>query len=411
MTKRSKLWLCLAVVQLGTALATRAETAPVGGIEALQPVVQPVQTLYGTNSAVPIRFLLLNPTAIPIDVPLSGPPEDVSGVGLPFSRLSGVEAQLFVAFNDEKPVPVTLSQATPEPPGAEHVVRLAPTALLGTELDLREALRSVRYPGFYRVEWRPFGQRGRTATAEFRIEARKTAILVTDAGKINFRLFYDEAPRNVESFLELVRAGFYNGRSFHRIIPGFLIQGGCPRGDGTGIRPDGRLLPAEFHKHAFQLGTLAMARKPSDLNSASCQFFITLGRAETLDGSYSVIGQADDEESVRTLQALAAIPTDVRDRPTRPAVIRSLNLVDASDVPTGGATNSSLPTISPSTQPAPSLSATLPPAAATAVATPAATTPAGPSPTAAATTATAHRAPVPAESVQVVTPRDISPRP
>ena len=76
---------------------------------------------------------------------------------------------------------------------------------------------------------------------------------------------------------------------------------------------------------------LLMAHKPSDVNSGSCQFFIALARVPELDGKYTVIGQAHDEESLRTLQQLASVPADKRDRPVSPLVIRSINLVDVQE--------------------------------------------------------------------------------
>ena len=209
------------------------------------------------------------------------------------------------------------------------MVILRAVSLRCTEIDLREHYSALRYSGAYRVEWRPLGERAGTAKAGFRVEPRKNAILVTDKGKVTFSLMYDEAPRHVENFLDLIRDGFYDGKTIHKVIAGFVLQGGCPKGDGTGVRPDGKLLPAEFHDAPFKLGTLAMARKPADPNSASCQFFITLTRLPDLDGQYTVIGQADGEESLRTLSQLAAEPADARHRPRLPLIIRSINLVDA----------------------------------------------------------------------------------
>ena len=94
---------------------------------------------------------------------------------------------------------------------------------------------------------------------------------------------------------------------------------------------DGKTVPAEFSDTPIELGTLVMAHKPDDPNSASCQFFIALARLEDLDGKYTVIGQARDDESLRTLNQLAALPTNRSDRPVKPLVIRSINLVDAAE--------------------------------------------------------------------------------
>jgi peptidyl-prolyl cis-trans isomerase B (cyclophilin B) len=182
--------------------------------------------------------------------------------------------------------------------------------------------------GDYRVEWRPLGDRVAAAAATFRVLARKDAIIVTDYGKITIVLDYERAPGNVLNFLELVDEGFYDGKILHRIVPGFVIQGGCPKGDGTGMRPDGKTVMAELHPIPVRLGTVLMARKPSDPHSASCQFFIALDRLEGLDGEYTVLGQAGDSESARTLRELSSVATDRRDRPISPVTIRSINLVD-----------------------------------------------------------------------------------
>ena len=145
-----------------------------------------------------------------------------------------------------------------------------------------------------------------TASLSFRVETRKDAVLVTDYGKITFSLLYERAPRNIENFLDLMRDRFYDGKAIHRVVPHFIIQAG------------------------FEPGTLAMARKPSDPHSASCQFFISLARLPELDGKYTVIGQARGEESLRTLQILSELPTNAQGRPVRPLAIRFFTLVDVS---------------------------------------------------------------------------------
>ncbi|MCP4568277.1 MAG: peptidylprolyl isomerase, partial [FCB group bacterium] len=96
------------------------------------------------------------------------------------------------------------------------------------------------------------------------------------------------APNHVQNFLELVDQGFYNGLTFHRVVPGFIIQGGDPEGDGTGHA--GYLIPAEFSNLKHMPGTLSMARG-TDPNSASCQFFICLGQLPDLDDKYTIFGQ------------------------------------------------------------------------------------------------------------------------
>lgn len=112
--------------------------------------------------------------------------------------------------------------------------------------------------------------------------------ITTDAGEIMLELYPDVAPKHVESFLTLIGKGYYNGLKWHRVVPGFVIQGGCPKGDGTG--GPGYTLPAEFNSRKHAKGTLAMART-SDPNSAGSQFYICLEPIPHLDGQYTVFGQ------------------------------------------------------------------------------------------------------------------------
>jgi cyclophilin family peptidyl-prolyl cis-trans isomerase len=139
----------------------------------------------------------------------------------------------------------------------------------------------------------------------------KQVTINTDYGDMRLTFLPDKAPGHVDNFIDLVEAGFYDGLAFHRIIDGFMIQGGCPRGDGTGSGP--RRLPAEFNDTPHVLGTLSMARA-QDPNSASCQFFICLGDAHFLDGQYTAFGRIADDESLETLKKIGKVP--VRDSGT-----------------------------------------------------------------------------------------------
>jgi peptidyl-prolyl cis-trans isomerase B (cyclophilin B) len=320
---------CLLVA--GACLPALAEDTAPAAAEPLQTRLEAVQALCQPDGPIRLRFTLVNRSDEPVDVPLDTPLSATDGVALPLSLAFGVGERraLSLAYNEESPQELPALPLPISPPDAPRTLRLAAHGAVGAEIDLRPYHPAVRYAGSYRAEWRPLEGRLGVVTAEFRVEPRKDVILVTDLGKVTFVLDYEHAPRNVESFLDLVRQGFYDGKTLHRVIPGFIIQGGCPKGDGTGIRPDGKLLPAEFHNLPFDAGTLAMAHKPRDPNSASCQFFIGLARRPELDGQYTVIGQASDAESLRTLQALAAVTADRRDRPVSPLRISSMNLVDA----------------------------------------------------------------------------------
>lgn len=117
----------------------------------------------------------------------------------------------------------------------------------------------------------------------------KIAVIETDKGIIKAELYTDKAPITTKNFIGLADSGFYNGLAFHRVEPGFVVQGGDPKGDGTG--GSGKTIPLEIIpelKHAK--GALGMARS-QDPNSATSQFYITLEPTPFLDGSYAVFGK------------------------------------------------------------------------------------------------------------------------
>ena len=121
------------------------------------------------------------------------------------------------------------------------------------------------------------------------------ARIVTKKGTIEFSFYPNDAPNTVAAFVKLARSGFYDGLKFHRVEPGFVIQGGCPRGDGTGDA--GYKLREEFNAKPHVEGTVAMARASSP-NSAGSQFYICLGDARFLDRQYTVFGQVTAGQDV-----------------------------------------------------------------------------------------------------------------
>src|SRR5579872_1915537 len=125
-----------------------------------------------------------------------------------------------------------------------------------------------------------------------RDEARTARIRIhTAKGDIVFKFFADDAPLHSAAFVKLTRAGFYDGLNFHRVEPGFVIQGGDP--EGTGMGGPGYRLKAEFNKRPHLQGTAAMARA-SNPDSAGSQFYICLEDARFLDGQYTVFGQVTE---------------------------------------------------------------------------------------------------------------------
>jgi len=128
-----------------------------------------------------------------------------------------------------------------------------------------------------------------TVAAAKAADLENTLYLDLKDGRVVIELRPDLAPRTVKRFKELVRQHFYDGLTFHRVIPGFMAQTGDPKGDGTG--GSGQTLPAEFSRTAhFERGTLGMARS-SDPNSADSQFFICFDASPWLDGQYTIFGQ------------------------------------------------------------------------------------------------------------------------
>ncbi|HEY2991779.1 MAG TPA: peptidylprolyl isomerase [Methylomirabilota bacterium] len=117
---------------------------------------------------------------------------------------------------------------------------------------------------------------------------KQSALITLDNGQqIRIEFFPEDAPKTVENFVTLAKKGFYNGLTFHRVVPDFVVQGGCPKGNGTG--GPGYQIKAEFNKQKHVRGSVAMARSQHP-DSAGSQFYITYGAVPHLDGSYTVFG-------------------------------------------------------------------------------------------------------------------------
>ena len=129
----------------------------------------------------------------------------------------------------------------------------------------------------------------------------QTAVIETAKGTIKFKFFKADAPNTCDNFIKLTEKGFYNGLTFHRYEPGFVIQGGDPNGNGTG--GPGYNIKAEFNKQQHIAGAVAMARA-QDPDSAGSQFYICLAPAHFLDNNYTVFGQVTEGmETVLKLRA------------------------------------------------------------------------------------------------------------
>lgn len=152
-------------------------------------------------------------------------------------------------------------------------------------------------------------------------------IEMEDGGVMKAELYPDNAPITVASFVELVEKGFYNGLGFHRIIPGFMIQGGCPLGTGTG--GPGHMIKGEFAANgikndlAHDRGVLSMARA-SDPNSAGSQFFIMVEKSPHLDGQYAAFGKI--YEGMEVADLIVATKRDHRDKPNEPQIMKNITV-------------------------------------------------------------------------------------
>ena len=159
----------------------------------------------------------------------------------------------------------------------------------------------------------------------------KVAELHTSAGEIDIRFFPDVAPNHVKNFLDLAGNGFYNGTKFHRIIPGFMIQGGDPNtktGDpsswGIGGAPNN--VKAEFNKVSHKRGIVSMARSNSP-DSASSQFFIVVADSPFLDNNYTVFGQVT--KGMDVADKIVSASKGTNDRPNSPISIDKIVIRDA----------------------------------------------------------------------------------
>jgi cyclophilin family peptidyl-prolyl cis-trans isomerase len=154
--------------------------------------------------------------------------------------------------------------------------------------------------------------------------ANPMAVLDTSMGAIRLELFASETPITVQNFVKLCRSSFYDGLTFHRVIDGFMIQGGCPRGDGTG--GPGYAIKDEFVanlKHSAP-GIISMAN--AGPNTGGSQFFITLAPTPWLDGKHTVFGKV--VEGLDVVQSIGKVHTDTGNRPLESVKIKSAKIIE-----------------------------------------------------------------------------------
>ena len=152
-------------------------------------------------------------------------------------------------------------------------------------------------------------------------------VIDTNMGEIKAELYPDVAPVTVKNFVDLIKKGFYNGLTFHRVIEGFMIQGGCPKGNGTG--GPGYCIKGEFRANGVkndlkhERGVLSMARAMNP-DSAGSQFFIMHETSPHLDGQYAAFGKVTDGMNV--VDKIATVRTDFNDRPLEKVVINEMRV-------------------------------------------------------------------------------------
>ena len=152
--------------------------------------------------------------------------------------------------------------------------------------------------------------------------ANRIAQVTTNLGPFQIELFEDRAPQTTKNFIDLVEKGYYDGIAFHRVIEGFMLQAGCPKGDGTG--GPGYTIPDEFHAELTHdsEGVLSMAN--SGPNSGGSQFFVTLAPTAWLDGKHAVFGRVI--EGMDTVRTIGGTPTGPGDRPLEPVVMEGVRI-------------------------------------------------------------------------------------
>ncbi len=162
-----------------------------------------------------------------------------------------------------------------------------------------------------------------TADIDF-AKSNYQVVFETTMGNITLDLWPDVAPGHCRNLIGLTKSGFYDGLVFHRVIKGFMIQGGCPQGTGTG--GPGYKVKAEFNDRSHMPGVLSMARS-SDPNSAGSQFFVCLEKVPHLDRQYTAFGKTADEASLAVVQKIGVVPV-ANDRPRQDVKISKASVVE-----------------------------------------------------------------------------------
>lgn len=268
-----------------------------------------------------VRFTIENTGKEPIDVEI--PERYTTGL-----TLNG---------NPLEPPKKEEGEKTPPPEKAKRTLKSGD--FFGTVVDISALVTAAtKEDGMASVKWSHAGKESN----ELRIPIMKEyqAEIETNYGTVTVEFYPEEAPNHVLNFITLARKGFYDRKIFHRIIKGFMMQGGCPNGNGMG--GTGKMLNAEFNWRKHLPGTLSMART-QDPNSADCQFFICFTDQPRLDGMYTVFGQVvngmdvvkkielvktDHPEGVAFNSPMAGCGSQHLDKPVQDVVMKKVTIVE-----------------------------------------------------------------------------------
>ena len=297
------------------------QTEPLPGLKAR---MIPENLHVPTGQPIRVTFAIENTTDEPITLTVPGttPQMPSPEVGLPLPHIfsSGSSPSVTVITPSDRQWHEPLGYRRPK---EAPILIIAPHSTVGSSIDLREYYPALRSSGRFRIIWTPYKGAATSGTLSITIAPRQRVELVTDHGTMTLELFYDDAPAHVANFLELVQDGFYTGTTVHRIEPGYFLVAGCPQGDGTGIRRDGKRVASEINGRGHAKGSVSMALLEGDPDSGSAQFFICNTRQKDFDGRYTVFAQLVGDESFATLDALMATQVDPEGRPLQRVYFRT----------------------------------------------------------------------------------------
>ncbi len=302
----------------------------------IRAVLRTGRLVVPVGSPVFVEFVLQNRSSEPVtlSVPdaVEGKPRHDDGMGLPLEHVySGAGYRGLAISSEANPQMgdrVSMKPQYPVPP-----ITVAPFGTVGLRYDVARHYPGLHQSGTYVLSWKPYAGAIESKPLTIKVVAYKQAIVETELGSMRMDMFYDKAPRHVENFLELANQRFYNGKTFHMVVPNQFLLGGCPNGDGTGKRSDGATLKPELSNTPFVFGTVGMAIIEGNANSASCQFFICLADQPSWRGRYTAFGRIRGPESEKTLRKLSGVPVGEDQTPLQKLKIKSITITDAPFVP------------------------------------------------------------------------------